>query len=382
MSRRASTVFDVAAALVLVVTAVVSTTNSTSLAHPLTEMIVMLWMGAVALRTRAPLTTALLASAGAIGYAAVGATSTPLWSFVGLLLVAFSVGIGLDRGRRWLGALALLAGVYTLQVATIGRVGGSFGDEYLSPPILVAAPVIAGALVRRWRERATQLRHLAEQLEVERRRHVQLAVYEERRRIARELHDVISHSVSSMVVQAGAAGSLVSPDDPIADELQAIRKTGRDALTQLRRQLGLLREQGEVDDPTLPDLTTLPRYVERAGARCRVQGDLSGVSEGIAQAVTRVVKEGLTNAERHATGAEVEVTLVRRETELEVSVIDTGGMPSGETGTGYGCAACGRGSSSTADVGRPDRIGAAGACAPCSRWLSRRNSRDPGGRRR
>jgi len=336
MLRRAPLVIDVVVALVLVGCALASTIGAAEFSHPFVDATVAVWMGAVAFRTRDPLVAAVVASVGAAGYAAAGATSTPLWSFVALLLVAFGAGAGL-RGVRLVGAaLALLAGVYVLQVVTIGRSGGSFGDEYLSPPILVAAPLVAGLLVQRWRERAAQLRLLTEELETERRRHVELAVHEERRRIARELHDVISHSVSSMVVQAGAAASLVPEQDPVAGELRTIRATGREALTQLRRQLGLLREEGDLDDPTLPDLAALPAYVESAGGRYREHGDLEGVPEEIGRAAARVVREGVVNAQRHAAGAAVEVALARRPDELEVSITDSGGRPGGVGGTGYG----------------------------------------------
>jgi len=156
------------------------------------------------------------------------------------------------------------------------------------------------------------------------------AVAEERARIARELHDILGHSVSIMVVQAGAAAQAVE-DDPafVRRALEAIRETGSQSLEEVRRVVALLRED---DDATLapqPGLAQVPELVAQARADgIRVDfaelGDPAGLSAGQELSVYRIVQEALTNIRKHAPGARARVELRYEQGAAEVVVTDDG----------------------------------------------------------
>jgi signal transduction histidine kinase len=205
-----------------------------------------------------------------------------------------------------------------------------------------------GAHVRR--AYAAELEERAARLERERRTDAERAAERERARIARDMHDVLAHSVSLMVVQA-EAGPVVVRSDPARAEavFDAVAAAGRDALTQLRRMLGLLAgARGErTPQPTLDDVPALA-----AGVGRRVSLVTTGVRRAVpaevGTAAYRIVQEALTNVVKHAGGASAQVALDWRETELVVTVLDDGPGPVGRPGGGHGligiterAAACG-----------------------------------------
>ncbi len=157
------------------------------------------------------------------------------------------------------------------------------------------------------------------------------AVTEERQRIARELHDVIAHSVSVMTVQAGAVRRLLHPEqerERIA--LEAIEATGREALTEMRRLVGLLRDQGETADfspqPSMRAVDVLVGTVSEAGlpVELAVEGEPSELAPGIDLAAYRVIQEALTNALKYAGPAQAWVTVRWLDSELELEVANDG----------------------------------------------------------
>jgi signal transduction histidine kinase len=156
------------------------------------------------------------------------------------------------------------------------------------------------------------------------------AVAEERRRIAREMHDVVAHSMSVMVVQAGGARRILRQDPARADAAgEQIERTGREALAEMRRMLGFLRA-GE-DDPTEPQpgLERLDALVARtrdAGlpVTVRVVGEPRRLSSGLDLTAYRIVQEGLTNALKHAGGAPTEVDVRWGAQRLELEIRDDG----------------------------------------------------------
>jgi len=160
---------------------------------------------------------------------------------------------------------------------------------------------------------------------------VAVAVTEERTRIARELHDVVAHAVSIMVVQADGA-PYVLPRDPAAaaDALQTISRTGREALTELRRTLELLRTDHDgalTPQPGTAGLSALAARMDRVGlpVRLRLHGDLDTVPTGLALGVYRIVQESLTNVLRHAgPDAEAEVLIDRADAQVLVEVTNSG----------------------------------------------------------
>jgi signal transduction histidine kinase len=180
----------------------------------------------------------------------------------------------------------------------------------------VLLPFLAGRLLHRQRVTSARLRQLSELLDQRREADAQAAMLAERARIAREVHDVVAHSVGVMVVQAGVAEELADVDPDAARKAMAtVRGTGRDALTELRRLLGLMVPDADTEalrpQPGLAELATLLEQVRAAGQQVDacVSGDGEVLSPGVDLAAYRVVQEGLTNARKHASGRPVDVLL-------------------------------------------------------------------------
>jgi signal transduction histidine kinase len=169
------------------------------------------------------------------------------------------------------------------------------------------------------------------------------AVTEERQRIARELHDVIAHSVSVMTVQAGAVRRLLHPDqerERIA--LEAIEATGREALTEMRRLVGLLRDRREGADfsppPSMRAVDILVGTISEAGlpVELAVEGVPAELPPGIDLAAYRVIQEALTNALKYAGPAQAWVTVRWLDGELELEIANDGRSENLGDGSGHG----------------------------------------------
>ena len=332
---------DVVLGAVLVAYAVIATARDPLASHPAAEVAAAAMAGSLLLRTRAPLAMAGVATVGAVAVALLPNAATPLWMFLTILLVCFSAGANLGGRRRWIALGVLLAGAYVLQLASVDRndpSDNSFSEVFVSPLVIIGGPAFAGALLRRSRAQNAELRRLGVELEAERERHVEAAAAAERGRIARELHDVVSHAVTVMVVQAGAAEQLLGPDDPARAHVHAVRETGKQALGELRRQLGLMREGAAASASPLPGLEQIPELVTASGGATLTVGEgaPTELSPGLGLTVYRVVQEGLTNAQRHAAGAPVAVRLDGSDGWLEVEVVDDGPGASTVSGAGIG----------------------------------------------
>ncbi|MEP7055191.1 MAG: sensor histidine kinase [Actinomycetota bacterium] len=197
--------------------------------------------------------------------------------------------------------------------------------------IFVTAWVLGDNLQTR-RRYVAELEVKAERLERDRAQDAQKAVAEERSRIARELHDVVAHNVSVMVVQAGGARRTLDRDPARAREvIESIEATGRQALTEMRRLLGVLRADDEATDARAPQpgvsrLDDLVEHVRSAGmpVKLRVQGSPVELAAGVDLSAYRIVQEALTNALKHAGPASAEVLLRYGLTDLQVTVRDNG----------------------------------------------------------
>ena len=203
--------------------------------------------------------------------------------------------------------------------------------------VTAVAWTIGRALGERGR-RTADLEERAERLE---RAHAE-AVAGERATIARELHDVIAHSVSVMTVQAGAARLLLEEDPPRAREsLVAVEETGRQALGEMRRLLGILRgdehEARLTPQPGIADIDALVEQVRAAGLPVDVvvDGAPKPLSPGVDLAAYRVVQEALTNALKHAGAARARVSIRYGANALELAVTNDGRAPR-NGGTGHG----------------------------------------------
>jgi signal transduction histidine kinase len=169
------------------------------------------------------------------------------------------------------------------------------------------------------------------------------AVVEERARIARELHDVIAHHVSMMVVQAGAERRVLDPAQASTREvLGTIERVGRSALTEMRRLVGMLRgddREGLLPQPALADVPMLVSQLGDAGlpVELRVEGEPRELPVGIELSAYRVIQEGLTNALKHAGRASAAVRIRYGTGSLELEVTDDGaGDPADVPGGGHG----------------------------------------------
>jgi signal transduction histidine kinase len=203
---------------------------------------------------------------------------------------------------------------------------------------------LAGSAVHDRQLRADMLEERTIRLERERELSMRVALADERQRIARELHDVVAHSVSVMVVQTGAARTLLTRQPAqAAAALLAVERSGREALGELRNLLGLLTDADA--EPALapqPGLGQLDRLIERVGQaglpiELRVEGTQRELPPGLDLTAYRIVQEALTNALKYAGGARTQVHIEFGEHELKLAVLDAGTRPpNGAIGAGRG----------------------------------------------
>lgn len=197
--------------------------------------------------------------------------------------------------------------------------------------LLVVVPWVVGAYARARRERTREAELREAEADARRRHEARSALAEERAEIARELHDVITHSVAVMLMGARVARAQITTDpDAAVATLDRVEAGGRTSLAELRRSLAVLR--GATDEPRLrplPSLGDVDRLVgefRAAGVdvELRLDGGARGVDGGVGLAAYRIVQEALTNAARHAPGAAVRVAIDRRSDGLRVEVRDDG----------------------------------------------------------
>ena len=262
------------------------------------------------------------------------AVLTPL---VALLVAVYSVARHAPTRRAVIGAMVALAASLASDLKMAHPGVGDFGFTV----ILISWPWFAGFALRSHAQANAMLADRARLLEAERDAKAEAAVAAERASLARDLHDIIAHCVSLMVVQAGAAEQVLDRQPARAREaLRAIGDSGRGALADLRRLLALLR-QGALDPGLAPqpgtgDLDTLAAQVRAAGLSVQldVEGDPQVLPPGIDLAVFRVVQEALTNTLKHAQpGAKASVVVRYRPDVVQVTVTDDG-KPAGQAGEG------------------------------------------------
>jgi signal transduction histidine kinase len=260
-------------------------------------------------------------------------TQEPQTPLVALLIAVYSLGAHAETRPAVAGLLiAILA--WLLKEA---------GDLIVMGPVFTGA-WLTGRVVRAREHDAHRLRELATALERERVEEARIAVAEERARMARELHDVVAHAMSVIVLQAGAERVNLPPENESTDAaLRSIERTGREALAEMRRLVGMLREDGEeatlVPRPSLAHVDILLDQTRKAGlpVELHVLGEPVELSPGLDMSAYRIVQESLTNVLKHAGDARASVVLDFGPRTLAIEVADDGrgGTPNG---SGHGIA--------------------------------------------
>ena len=297
---------------------------------------------ALAWRRRMPLVV-LAVVVGGLMFLSLAFGASQTWSNVFIMLVA--VYSAATYSPHPLVALALAAAgivVATLRDPEIQ----TFGDAIWGSSLLLLV-FVAGLAGRGLQARTTAVERRAEALDREEEARTAAAAAEERARIARELHDIVSHSLGLLVLQAGAAEQVLDRDpERVRELLGSMRATGQEAIGEMGTLLGLIRGEREVSrspQPSLADLDALIANMRRAGLRVdlEVEGARRALPAALELSAFRVVQEGLTNALKHAGPAQVRVMLRYRERQLEVEVADDGSGSGDGRGSRRGLAGMG-----------------------------------------
>jgi signal transduction histidine kinase len=267
-----------------------------------------------------------------------------LLAFVGSLgIVGLASAFLLGNLRSPLEAGAGLIIVVVGIVVVVYNIPGETASDLVFIPLRFVVAWVAGYALRERAEQAEAAEERAAHAEREREAAARIAVAEERARIARELHDIVAHAVSVMVLQVGAVRHKLS--DALAEDRDALRgveRAGRTALAEMRRLLAAMRREGDeaelVPQPGLDGLDSLLHEIGRAGlpVELHVDGKPIPLPRGIDLSAYRIVQEGLTNALKHAHASDANVTVRYRPDELEIEVRDNGHGSATSDGLGHG----------------------------------------------
>jgi signal transduction histidine kinase len=238
-----------------------------------------------------------------------------------VLIAGYSAALYSDQ-QLAVGALLIFAAAWLLAFG-----GGVQVPNGLVPFLILAPTWLAGTAMRRREQRAEASEARADRLELEQ----EESLRAERARIARELHDVVTHAVSVMVLQTGAARQIMPQDERRSQALlESVESSGRSALEELRRLLGLLSDDdGDAPlapQPSVSDIPSLIEHVRQAGVAVdlRVEGEPRSISGGVSVAAYRIVQEALTNVLRHADSSPTQVVLRWTGRALELEIVDQG----------------------------------------------------------
>jgi signal transduction histidine kinase len=305
------------------------------------SLCVLAFCALVALRGWKPLLVVVLASVliALPAYTHNLATVNDDAVFVSLWLTTILYSFALGTRCSWAASVVGIAGL----IVGINLSSTAFNPV---PEMLIAGPWLAGLLVASRRRAGQQLAQRARELDDEREAYAAESVRYERARIARELHDIVAHCVSLMVVQASAGEKLTATDPHRAGEsFTSISEAARQASDEITLLVQLLAESPPAARSA--DLRIVEELVTRAQSSglsitCELSGDLGGLTEASADTAYRLVQEALTNALKHAPGAPVHVTLSRQGDQIQVQVINdpprAGSSGLERTGGGHGLA--------------------------------------------
>lgn len=256
------------------------------------------------------------------------AATDPAFQFISLLVAAYALGA---HGRGWQGPAGLVVAAACFSGLNLAR--GEGADAALAGSVQFLVLYVFGVVIGRAlaRERA---------LERERDERAATAVADERARIARDLHDSLGHSISVMVLQAGAVRRRLGEHrTEEAQALEQIEGSGRQAVAELRRMLGLLREGSELAPvPSVDRVDEVAQACREAGVEVEVRtdGERRPLPTGVDMAAFRIVQESLTNVLKHARARKASVHIAYRPDAVEVSVRDDGAGANGDLRSGHG----------------------------------------------
>jgi signal transduction histidine kinase len=292
-------------------------------------------------RRRFPFGAPLTVGAAVVVASFVDRTLVP-FDFIAFLAgssAVFLIALLRDR-RQAVAGLAMAVGVQAIVVRNDPH--GQIGEVIFVSLIFAIVWTIGFTLGRKSVE-ADEAKERAARAELEREEQARLAVADERARIARELHDVVGHSVSVMTVQASGVRRMLRPDQEREREaLLIVERTGREALAEMRRMVGVLRRPEEgpalAPQPTLEHLDRLVAQAREAGlpVELRIEGEAITLPAGIDLTAYRLVQEGLTNAIKHAQAKRAEVVVHYGDGQIEVMVRDDGKGVGNGAGGGHG----------------------------------------------
>jgi signal transduction histidine kinase len=288
----------------------------------------------VAIRRRFPAVAPLVGMVLFLAYPIAGQEYTEhLVSpfFVALFLV-YGIGRHLEGRTMW--AVTAAAAVLMTLYTAIEDTDDAVGNYVLTIGGLVVAPVLIGRVIRNRAHLNRALREKAERLEHERADRAAAAALEERTRIAGELHDVVAHALSAMVVQASGARRLAErKPERAAAAFQAVETSGREALTEIRRLLGVLRREDEelalAPQPSLRHVGSLVKRLEAAGlpVELGIEGEVHELPIGVDLTAYRVVQEALGGALEHGHAGRASVRVRYGADQVELEVADDGQAP-------------------------------------------------------
>jgi signal transduction histidine kinase len=304
----------------------------------------LIWLGVAVAATlplalRRPFPLVVFGLTGGAALTAMIIFGSPGLAAVGPLIALYTVATVCPRPISltacWVALCGAVVGV------SVERVADLAWEAFAFPAVVIVTAWLVGDNLRVRRAYVAQLEERAARAEADRVAGAERAAASERARIARELHDVVAHHVSVIAIQAGAARMVserLSPGDGVGagaesthpEALVSIESTARQALTELRRLLGVLRHDGDGDAPSLapqPSIRSLDELfdgVRRAGLplESRIEGDVVPLAPSIELSAYRIVQEALTNVLKHEGAVPTEVTLRYGEHDLEIAVID------------------------------------------------------------
>jgi signal transduction histidine kinase len=282
----------------------------------------------LAARRRFPLAVLVTSVASGLAFAALGLLP-PTALGPAILVAVYSVAA---YGGRWVPLAGLAVAELGLAAVRLPRARFEAPPARVGYALIFVAAWLLGYFAHNYRAYAARLEERTAELQRAREELARRAVTEERLRLARELHDVVAHSISVIAVQSGVGAHVAdSQPEEVGKVLAAIETTSQAALTELRRLLGVLRQDSEPPGslapvPGLADLDSLLAEVGKAGlaVQLRVEGTPSPLPAGVDLSAYRIVQEALTNVIKHAGLARAQVTIRYRDRDLAVEVTDDG----------------------------------------------------------